>query len=220
MYNEAEEQRVKAEEAREAAEAKRAEAEAARAHSESNQGSGRVEHEEGREEAEELREFDALGRKEAEELRQKAESERLRVHEEYVNELEALRDDPEHYMTPGAKKAFARYSRNVILGYIVLSFAMVAGMWAFSNNSKANLRDEINEVVKISCLANRQPDSSINKFNNLVELQIDVNRDARTLNLGRGDLARAKLNTDHIIKLQDSRIPIPSVKECNAPLFK
>lgn len=219
MYSEAEEQRVRAEKAREIAESKRAEAEAARAHSESNQGSGRVEHEEGREEAEELREFDSLGRKEAEEIRQKAEIERLRVHEEYIKELEALRDDPEHYMTPGAKKAFSKYRRDNILAYIVLAAAMVAGVWAFTKNAKDNLKNDINTFAKASCLASRQSDSPLNKFNNLIDLQIEANRDARKLNLERGDIARSKLNTENIIELQESRIPVPSERECQAPIL-
>lgn len=187
------------EELRTQAEKERVAAELERQHAESNEGSGRVEQEQGRVDAEKAR---------------------VAAHEAYEAELKKLQDDPEHYMTPGAKRAFQKYRRDNILAYIVLAAAMAAGVWAFTNNSKENLKNDINVVVKASCLASRQPDSPINKFNDLVELQIEASRDARELNLERGELARARLNTENIIKLQESRIPVPSEKECEAPLLK
>jgi hypothetical protein len=202
-------------------------AETDRQHSETNEGSGRVEHEEGREEAEQDRIDAALGRKEAEGKRVVAEhgrvsAEDLRVqhYADYEDELKKLQDDPEHYMTPGAKRAFQKYRRDNIIAYIVLAAAMAVGVWSFTNNAKQTLKDEINAVVKASCIQSRNPDSTINKFNDLIDIQIQNTRDARTLNLKIGDIERAKLNTKAIIRLQSNRVPVPSVRECEAPLLR
>ncbi len=190
--NEAELKRIEAEKGRVLAEGERR-------HAESNEGTGRVEAE--------------LDRRAAEDLRKEAQ-------EEYLLELEKLRSDPQHYITPGARKAFNNYRNKAIVGYLILAAACIMGIYSVSKQNKESLRDDINRFAQVSCLASRQPTSSINKYNDLVEHQIQTWRQARELNLARGDLKRAGLNTKAIIRLQADKIPIPTAKECSAPILK
>ncbi len=191
--------RIEAEELRVVAEEGRVIAEVGRAHAESNEGSGR---------------------QEAEVIRVDAETERERTHLKYLNELKKLQDDPEHYITPGATSAFNRYRDKAIAGYIILAVATTIGIYAISNNAKEDLKSKINTFATVSCLASRQKDSPVNKFNDLIDLQIQSNRDARQLNLARGDIKRANINTKIIIRLQGNRIPVPSARECQAEIIK
>jgi hypothetical protein len=132
---------------------------------------------------------------------------------EFTDELERLRNDPAHYMTPGARK----YFRRVALGYIILALGMTIGIKALSDNVDDNIRNDINQVAEANCLGSIP---TFNKFNNLVENMIDSNRGARMIAQAEGDIARVKLTTANIIKLQESKLRVPNVKECSAPILK
>lgn len=170
----------------------------------------RVVQEHGRVVAEET---EVSGRVAAEEGRVIAEKGRAAAHQEYQNELERLRDDPAHYMTPGARK----YFRRVAIGYIILAVATVFGIKAVSDRSDNQLRNDINAYAHQSCLGSIP---TLNKFNNLIELNIESNRGAREIALREGDDARVRLTTQNIIKLQESKLRVPNAKECSAPILK
>ncbi len=195
MFNEAEQKRVEAEQAREAAEA-------GRAHAEQNTGSGRVEQE--------------AARVEAEKARVVSES----VRKNYESELEKLRNDPGHYITPGARKAFNDYRNKAIVGYLILAVACIVGIYSVSKNNKEDLKAQINMFATQSCLASTKPGSNLHRYNDLIETQIEANRAAREINLDRGDRRRADLNTKTIIRLQKDKIDIPTEQSCYAPIIK
>lgn len=196
MSREAEELRVKAEKGRVAAEE-------SRAHAESNEGTGRVEAEGERREAEAQRQYDH------EVLTAAAE----RSKAQFEHELEALREDPGHYMTPGARV----YFRRVRNGYIVLALACIMGIWAVSNRADNRLREDINTVARAQCLGSIP---TLKRYNSLVDIMIESNRSAREIALAEGDVKRVKLNTQNIIKLQDAHLRVPNAKECDAPILK
>lgn len=183
--------------------------------------SGRVKAERGRVVAESN---DETGRVEAEALRVGAETVREVNHATAVakaeamqaafeEELKALRDDPDHYMTPGAR----RYFRRVAIGYIILAIGMSFGIKALSDNVDDNIRNDINEVAKQQCLGSIP---TLNSFNSLVDSQIETYRSRRTLAEEQNDEALVQIMTTSIIELQESKIRVPVAKECDAPILK
>lgn len=183
--------------------------------------SGRVKAERGRVVAESN---DETGRVEAEALRVGAETVREVNHATAVakaeamqaafeEELKALRDDPDHYMTPGAR----RYFRRVAIGYIILAIGMSFGIKALSDNVDDNIRNDINEVAKQQCLGSIP---ALNSFNSLVDSQIETYRARRTLAEEQNDEALVQIMTTSIIELQESKIRVPVAKECDAPILK
>ena len=135
---------------------------------------------------------------------------------QYIDELSHLNQRFAHYMTPGAK----RYFRRVWMGYAVLAIAGIFGIWSVTNHVDHSIRRDINSAVKAGCLESRKPNSVLNKYNRNVEVQIQNLRESRTINMERGDSKRVDSNTESIIRLQGTKAPIPTVKECNAPLLK
>lgn len=131
----------------------------------------------------------------------------------YVDELVRLQDHPDSYATPGAR----RYFRRVAIGYIVLAVAVVFGIKAVSDRADETLRSDINKIAEAQCKGSIP---TLNKFNAFVDLVIEANRDAREIALREGDTARVRLNTNNIIKLQESKLRVPSVRECEAPILK
>lgn len=121
-----------------------------------------------------------------------------------------------HYMTPGAREAFKR----IKIGYAILAIGMVLGLWYIPQVFNNQLKDNINKVVMASCLESRQPNSVLNKYNRSIDVHINNLREAREINIARGDAARVESNTNAIIALQEVRAPILTVKECSAPILK
>lgn len=192
-----------AEDLRVKAESGRVEAEQGRVVAESNEESGRVEAEKGRVGAELLREtsHDA------------AVANAERSQKEFDAQIEALRDDPAHYMTPGAR----RYFRRVAIGYLILAIGTSFGIKALTERTDDAVRNDINEIAKAQCLGSIP---TLNKYNSLVQIQIEANRDSREIALKEGDIPRVRLTTKNIIKLQDAFLRVPSAKECEAPILK
>jgi len=153
------------------------------------------------------------GRVEAEARRVTAESMRAHAQVEFENELDKLREDPEHYMTPGARK----YFRRVSLGYLILAIGCMLGIKFVADNAEQGVRNDINEAVVIQC---KQSIPTINKFNDLIDIQIESNRAARAIAMSEDDNKRVALATRNIIRLQENKLRIPSVRECEAPLLK
>lgn len=134
---------------------------------------------------------------------------------EYIDELSNLDEKYVHYVTPGARAYFKR----MWIGYVVLAVAGIFGIWGVTEHSDRQIRRDINSFAKASCLMQRQPNSTLNKYNRLVEVDIQNLREARKINMARGDDARVKSNTKSIIRLQTTKIPIPSERECNAHIL-
>lgn len=125
----------------------------------------------------------------------------------YEEELRKLNTDPARYMTPGARKYFKR----VWMGYLVLAIAMIVGIWGVSHQTDKILRSNINTFLIANCKS-RIP--TIKKFNAALQADIDAQKDAKELNMLRGDTQRAALN-DRIIKYKKgSMLHVPTIKEC------
>jgi hypothetical protein len=125
----------------------------------------------------------------------------------YEKELMKLNTDPAHYMTPGARKYFKR----VWMGYLVLAIAMIVGIWGVSHQTDKVLRSNINTFLIANC---KSGIPTIKKFNAALQADIDAQKDAKELNMLRGDTQRAALN-DRIIKYKKgSMLHVPTIKEC------
>lgn len=131
----------------------------------------------------------------------------LNSKDEYEQELEELKTNPSLYMTPGAKK----YFRRVAVGYVVLACAAAIGIWGVSNHTNNELRENINTYLIESC---KSGIPIIKKFNQSLQADIDLQEDARVINIQRGDSQRASLNKKIIDDKKDSMIPVPSIEEC------
>jgi hypothetical protein len=126
---------------------------------------------------------------------------------DYADELQKLQENPEHYMTPGAR----RYFKRVWLGYLILAVAMTVGMWALANNFDHQLRDNINTFLVESC---KQSIPTIKKFNQGIQADIDLQKDALFINSKRGDSARVFLNKRAIEQKRNSKLHVPTLEEC------
>lgn len=149
MDNSSEQNRVEAEKGRVTAEEGRVEAEAGRVHAESNQGSGRVE---------------------AEEARVLAEAVRQNTSEEFHEEIEKFASDPRHYISPGAKRIFRRYT----YAWIIIALAAIIGVWTLTKESDKRveqIQQSRIEVTYDSCLESN--DRNINTVNRIDELIAD-----------------------------------------------
>lgn len=158
------------------AELERVEAEKGRAHAESNDGTGRVEAEAGRVSAEELR---------------------VTAQQEYITELEKLQNDPEHYITPGARRVFRRYT----YAWIILACAAIIGVWALTSESKNRVED-INQsratITYTNCLdQNERNVNTIKQLDNLiVQRKLDIREQIRqTENLDEQSRLRTQLDS-------------------------
>lgn len=107
-----------------------------------------------------------------------------------------------------------------IAAYIVIAIAVVTGVYGLQKRSDEHLRHDINNVVRTSCLQSIQPGSTINKFNDFVDTQIQANEESREINLNQNDLKRAHLNELNIQRLIKDKIAIPTVEQCNKPIIK
>lgn len=107
-----------------------------------------------------------------------------------------------------------------IVAYLFIAIGTTLGVWFVGHNSAQELKDSINDVVEQGCLASRSPNSTISKYNDFLDDQIQTNKDARVINLKQGATARAQINTDAINRYMKDKAHIPTVKECNVPALK
>ena len=136
----------------------------------------------------------------------------INIQHKYEDELEKLQDDPEHYVTPGAK----RYFQRVLVGYVVLAVAGIIGVWGVTERLDNKLRNDLNTAAVNACIGSIE---TFKKYNSLIDLQIQATREARDLNIRIGDLERAELNTDSIIRYQEAKLPVPTEDECRGRLL-
>lgn len=125
----------------------------------------------------------------------------------YEQELERINKDPEAYMTPGAR----RYFKRVALGYVILAIAFSAGVWGITQRVDNQLRNQINDFLVVSCLNSI---TTIKKFNQGIEADIELQRDAMKINLSRGDRERVLLNQKTINAKLASKLHVPTKQEC------
>jgi hypothetical protein len=125
--------------------------------------------------------------------------------ERYQKEVEKFLSDPENYVTPGAR----RYYHRVVAGFVVLAVAFTAGVWAITNL----LRQDLNDFLILSCKASIP---TLTKFNQSLQADIDIQRDAQLINLAQKEYERAKLNQRAIEFKTNAMLDVPTEKECEA----
>lgn len=119
-------------------------------------------------------------------------------------------NDP-HYMTPGAREQFDRYRTRTTLAFLVLAVAFIVGVWGMTERTDKNIRRDINRIAQQQCISSIP---TLKKFNTLVNNQIIISREAREIALDEKDIDRVRLNTRNIIRLQNSKLSIPTKDEC------
>lgn len=127
---------------------------------------------------------------------------------EYSDELAKLQSDPEHYMTPGAR----RYFRRVTFGYLILAVATCIGIWGVGNRFDNQLRNQINTFIVANC---KSSIPTLTNFNAGLDADIEIQKDALALNLSRGDIQRAMINRKAIQAKKNSKLHVPTLEECN-----
>ncbi len=120
----------------------------------------------------------------------------------------------------GERGKTGKIQRPAIVGYLLLAIGVSLGVYFTGQRAADDLKDNINNVVKAGCLASRAPNSTINKFNDFLDDQIQINKQAKIVNENQGAIARAKINKDAIDRYMKDKIHIPTVKECNIPALK
>lgn len=109
---------------------------------------------------------------------------------------------------------------NATLGaikYAILSVILVVTVWQLQVHFDKQLRSDINGVAVASCVAGRQ---TLIKYNDTLDDQILNMEDALNINQARGDVARVNANLKSIARLQNNKIEVPTVKDCQNPILK
>lgn len=127
----------------------------------------------------------------------------------YEDELLRINSDPKLYMTPGAR----RYFHRVALGYIILACAVTISIWAVTNHVDKVLRQQINTFLVDSC---KSSIPTLKKFNASIQADIEQQADFRAINITRGDLASARVNTKIIAAKENAKLHVPTLEECEA----
>ncbi len=130
--------------------------------------------------------------------------------------------DPGEQGIPGQQGRPGRSSSSVErkVAYILVSLGAVLGVWFVGHNASEDLKNQINDFGVKSCLAQRLPNSSSNKFNNFLDDQIQTQREAYAINVQAKEFKRSAANKRAIARYEADKLHIPTVKECNSPLLK
>jgi hypothetical protein len=128
---------------------------------------------------------------------------------EFDSQMEDFINRHPHYATPGAR----RYFKRVVLGYVVLAFACIMGIYAVSNRNDKNLRRDINSLGIASCISSIK---TYGKFNDQIETQIETQKESLLINNQRGDKRRAAVNKSAIRRLEKDKIVPPTPQICKA----
>ena len=115
----------------------------------------------------------------------------------------------EAIMTPGARRYFTR----VWFGYLILSCAMSAGIWGVTQKVDSVLRNNLNTYIVASC---KQSIPTLKRFNASLQADIELQQDAKKINLSQGETQRAALNDRAIKFKRQSMLPVPTKEECEA----
>lgn len=113
--------------------------------------------------------------------------------------------------------ALNRFFKRAMVGYLILAVGVTVGLYKVADNNDSALRREINQYAVQSCLGSR---STLEKYNSLVQTQIEANLDAEELALIQGRLQAAKINSDNIKKLKTDFLHVPTVKECQKLILR
>jgi len=133
--------------------------------------------------------------------------------DEQMEQIEdEIKNDP-RFLSGGAR----RYFRRVWIGYAVLALAFTIGIWAFTNLSNNNIKNQINALAQASCLSSIK---TYGKFNDLVRTNIQVQQEALELNMQSGDKKRAAINKTAIHNLKQDFIIPPTPLICKKPILK
>lgn len=141
-------------------------------------------------------------------------SKNLKSEQAYQSEMKKFREDPDNYTSPGARKHY----RQVVGGYIVLAVAFTIGVWAMTSRQDTQIRKELNTYASVACKTTTR--ATIKLFNNFVQTNIEIQKDARENNLRLGEARRAALNTRAIRKFENSKLPVRTDEECDRPILR
>ena len=115
-----------------------------------------------------------------------------------------------------ARNETRRARRRAKLGYVLAAAAATLGVWGVTQYVDNRLREDLNHIAEANCLG---AISTYEKYNDLVQHQIETQREAIILNLARGDKARAALNRRAVTRLTKDKIDVPAPEECSRPLL-
>lgn len=101
--------------------------------------------------------------------------------------------------------------------YIILAAAAIVGVWAMTEHAQNEVIDNINKTVSALCVTNIP---TIQKENDLRDVQIEVVQDTKRINLRNGEADKAALNDTLIKAYRSAKRHVPTEQECKQKLIK
>lgn len=117
-----------------------------------------------------------------------------------------------NYATPGAKRHWFR----IKVGYLILAFGCVLGIWAISNHDTNNLKNQINASAVSNCVGSIK---IYTKYNDLVDSIIQTRVESLNRDIESGNKNQAKIDRSAIRRYRNDKIIPPSVPICKKIRF-
>jgi len=127
--------------------------------------------------------------------------------EEFDNQVQDFMERHPDYSTPGARSHWFK----IKVGYIVLAFGCILGIWAISNHDSKNIKTQLNKLGVSSCIASIQ---TYGKFNDLIDSIVETRRETLIQHEKMHEDAQAKIDRQAIRRYQADKIVPPTVTAC------
>lgn len=127
--------------------------------------------------------------------------------------------DNKVYLVPSWSD-FRTWIRRVMVAYVFLAVGTSIGIYAYSNQSKHDIINQINTYSINSCLASLKPGSVLDKYNDFLQGAIDARNDSLAADVRNGDTAAAKRDQKAIKRYSNDFAQIPTKEQCQIPILK
>lgn len=116
--------------------------------------------------------------------------------------------------------SFRGWVTRIAVAFILLAVGSSLGIYFYGQRSQQDTINKLNNLAKQSCLAQTQPTSIINKYNDLVKSIIDSRTEALNRDIAKNDLSAVKADQSALDRYRNDTAPIRSAAECAVPILK
>lgn len=106
--------------------------------------------------------------------------------------------------------------RLALVGYLILTFGMVLGLYYVGRYQSIQLRDDVNTVARLGCYAGRE---NVRKFNSFVDEIILTRQQTAQIHEAAGQIADARADRDAIRRYRLSKLHVATDAECDRKLL-
>lgn len=117
-------------------------------------------------------------------------------------------------------ETFKAWVTRVMIAYVILGIGVTLGMWALTNHSNNDVISKINNFAEASCLVQNNKDSTVNKYNDLVDDLIQSRIRVRDNDIAKNDSNAIKLDNAAIARYQADKIIPPTPEQCKVPILR